>query len=55
MKSESYLTLHRQQTTEMAPGPERSKYKYKMVHVTSVAQLQFRDTTRMLFFLSKEN
>ncbi len=33
---------------------KRSKYISKTVHVTSVAQLQFCDTTRILF-LRKEN
>ncbi len=34
---------------------KRSKYIGKTVHVTSVAQLQFYDFTRILFFLHKEN
>ncbi len=34
---------------------KHSKYISKTVHVTSVAQLQFRDATRILFILWKEN
>jgi len=50
MKSESSLTLHRQQCSQVQ---KHSKYIGKTVHVTSVAQLQFCDATRILF-LCKE-
>ncbi len=45
VKSKSYLAPSN--TTDMFPGQKRSKYIGKTVHVTSVAQLQFCDATRI--------
>ncbi len=49
MKSETATQLKCSQVQK------RSKYIGKTVHVTSVAQLQFCDATRIPFFLCKEN
>ncbi len=54
MKSESYRHAIDSNTTEMFPGLESSKCIGKTVHVTSVAQLQFCDATRIVFFLAKK-
>ncbi len=53
MKSESFLTLHRPQCNWNVPRP-RNKDIGKTVHVTSVAQLQFCEATRIRF-VHKEN
>ncbi len=56
MKSDSFLTLHRQQCNWNAPRPRNVVRKDigKIVHVISVAQLQFCKATRKLF-VRKEN
>ncbi len=54
MKSESYLTLHRQQHNwNVSQVQKRSKYIGKTVYVTSVAQLQFCDSMRIPFFAQR--
>ncbi len=55
MRSESFLTLHRQQhTTTMFKVQIGSKDIVKIAHVTSVVQLQFFEAIRILF-VCKEN
>ncbi len=49
MKSESFLTLHRQQSSYTG-----NKDIVKLVHVTSVVQPSFYEATRILF-VHKEN
>ncbi len=54
MKSESFLTLHRQQCNWNVPRSRNSKDIVKIVHVTSVVQPQFYEAMRILF-VHKEN
>ncbi len=54
MKSESFLTLHREKGSYHVQGPEGSKDIDKIVHVTSVVQPSFHDVMGILF-VHKEN
>ncbi len=51
MKSESFLTLHRQQWNYPVQDPERYKDIVKIVHVTSVV---FSQATKILFLCGKK-
>ncbi len=54
MKSENFLTLHRQQGNYHIQGQEGSKDIVKIVHVTSEVKPKLYKATRILF-VHKEN
>ncbi len=49
MKSESFLTLQRQQHNGPVKALKGSKDIIKLVHVTSVVQTEFYEAKRILF------